>query len=83
VAEDRGRTRTEEYRVYDGRGIGNAIRHFRQTAELSQTELAERTAIPREYLVAIEHGLETKQVRRLFRLLRALDLELAIRRRAG
>jgi transcriptional regulator with XRE-family HTH domain len=41
-------------------------------------ELARQTGILREYLIAMEQGLETEQVRRLLRLLKALDLGITI-----
>jgi transcriptional regulator with XRE-family HTH domain len=73
--------RTDVYRVYDARGLGHAIRYFRQEAGLTQAELAERTGIPRPYLVHIEQGHETEHLRKLFRILRNLDLDLSVERR--
>jgi DNA-binding XRE family transcriptional regulator len=73
--------RNQSYRIYDAADIGHALRHFRHAASLSQSELARQTGIPREYLIAMEHGLETEQIRRLLRLLKALDLGMTIGRR--
>jgi DNA-binding XRE family transcriptional regulator len=68
----------QSYRIYDAADIGNALRHFRHAAGVSQNDLARQTGIPREYLIAMEHGLETEQVRRLLRLLKALDAGITI-----
>jgi HTH-type transcriptional regulator / antitoxin HipB len=71
----------EAYRVYDARGIGQALRHFRQLRGMTQAELADQAGIPRQYLVAMEGGLETEQVRRTFRALRALGLGITVQPR--
>lgn len=80
MTNDTDPTKDDAYRVYDARSIGHAIRHFRHTAGLTQSELAERTGIPREYIVAMEAGLETEQLRRLLRVLRSLGLGIALQR---
>jgi HTH-type transcriptional regulator / antitoxin HipB len=68
----------DTYRIYDARSIGAAIRHFRQEAGLTQAELAERTGLNRQYIVEMEQGLETEQLRRLLRTLKALGVRITL-----
>lgn len=69
------------YWVYNAHSLGRAIRHYRHEAGLTQAELAERTGIPREYIVAMEQGLETEQLRRLFRVIKSFGLGITLQRR--
>jgi HTH-type transcriptional regulator / antitoxin HipB len=68
------------YRIYDARSMGRALRHFRQEAGLTQAELAERTGVSRQYLVEMEQGLETEQLRRLLRVLKTLGVRITLGR---
>lgn len=61
--------------------IGETIRAVRQTDGIQQAELAERAGLHRSYVSKIERGGSMETMARVFRLLRALDLELVIRRR--
>ncbi|WP_080669630.1 helix-turn-helix domain-containing protein [Bradyrhizobium japonicum] len=53
--------------------FGKIIAGLRQSAQLSQEELAERAAIHRTYVSQIERGLKSPTIVMLFRLARALD----------
>jgi HTH-type transcriptional regulator/antitoxin HipB len=68
------------YRIYDARSLGQALRHFRQEAHLTQAELAEKMGLNRQYIVEMEHGLETEQLRRLLRTLRALGVRITLQK---
>ncbi|MGH8889050.1 MAG: helix-turn-helix domain-containing protein [Acidothermaceae bacterium] len=57
------------------------IRAARETAELSQTDLAERARTNRFAIAQIENGHQTRAIEQLFDALAALNLELAIRPR--
>jgi HTH-type transcriptional regulator/antitoxin HipB len=69
---------TGQFRVYAPSSLGDAIRHYRLEASLTQAELAERVGVQRSYLSELESGKETEQVRRLFRILRELGLRITI-----
>jgi transcriptional regulator with XRE-family HTH domain len=45
---------------------------------LTQAQLAEKTGLNRTYLVALEHGRETEQLRRLFRVLKTLGVQISL-----
>ena len=63
--------------------IGSAIRHARTQRGLSQQELADLLGINRQYLVDLEHGRATTQLRRLVALLNSLGLDLVVSDRAA
>lgn len=67
---------TESYRIYNAEALGQAIRHFREEAGLTQAELADRLGMRRPTLVAIENGQMTEQVRRIVELLKELGIRL-------
>lgn len=56
--------------------IGEIIRRARIEAGMTQSELAQKADIRREYLVRLERGLETTQLRALQAVCDALDLVL-------
>ena len=58
--------------------LGGALARARRDAGLTQQELADRAGFDRAYLSRMESGLATEQVQRLFLVLRALHLELAV-----
>ena len=68
------------FRVYTPAALGTAIRHYRRQSGLSQAELAELTGLNRTYLSALEHGQETEQLRRFFRVLRHLGVRVSLER---
>lgn len=73
-------TKDTPFRVYTPATLGTAIRHYRQQTGLSQAELADLTGLNRTYLSALEHGQETEQIRRLFRVLRQLGVRVSLER---
>ena len=58
--------------------LGRALARARQAAGLTQEAMAAELGIHRSYLARMECGLATEQIKRMFGLLRFLDLELAI-----
>lgn len=68
----------EQFRIYSARSLGDAIKHYRGEAGLSQAELAERAGLNRSYLSALEQGHETEQVRRLLRVLKELGVRITL-----
>jgi transcriptional regulator with XRE-family HTH domain len=52
--------------------FGKVIASLRQSAKLSQEELADRAAIHRTYVSQVERGLKSPTIVVLFRLARAL-----------
>ena len=66
------------FRIYTPASLGDAVRHYRTEAELTQAQLAERAGIQRSYLSELESGKETEQVRRLFRVLRQLGVRMML-----
>lgn len=73
----------DEWVVFDPASLGTALAHFREKAGLTQEALARKAGLHRPYLSQLERGKATTQTERLFRVLRRLDLELVLRRRAG
>lgn len=65
-------------RVYTPASLGQAIRHYRQEAGLTQAELAERAGLNRTYLSALEQGRGTEQLTRLLRVLRQLGARMTV-----
>jgi HTH-type transcriptional regulator/antitoxin HipB len=66
------------FRVYTPASLGEAIRHYRRQAGLTQAELAERAGLNRTYLSALEQGRETEQLKRLLRVLRHLGVRMKL-----
>ena len=69
----------QEYRVYNAQALGKAIKHFREQAGLTQSELAARVGIQRSYLAELESGQVSEQTRRLVSLLGALGARIVVR----
>jgi len=67
-----------EFRVYNAEGLGEAIRHFREQAGMTQTELAELVGIRQSYLSELENGHANEQVRRLIALFKALGVRVVV-----
>jgi transcriptional regulator with XRE-family HTH domain len=55
--------------------LGQAIRDARERAELSQTALAERCDLTHAAISKIETGKANPTMRKLFRVLEALDIQ--------
>jgi len=68
----------KEFRVYNAEGLGEAIRHFRAQAGMTQTELAELVGIRQSYLSELENGHVNEQVRRLIALFKALGVRVVV-----
>jgi len=66
------------YRIYNAASLGDAIRHYRSVAGLTQAELAEATGLQRSYLSELENGKETEQLARLLRVLRLLGVRMTL-----
>lgn len=71
---------TEQFRVYSVQSLGAAIKHYRQEAKLSQTELAQRAGLNRTYLSSLEQGHETEQLRRLLRVMKELGVRMTLQK---
>ena len=61
--------------------MGETLRRRRKLLGWSQTELSRRSGVKQENLSAIENGAEGVRLGTLFRILAALNLELAVRHR--
>ncbi len=68
------------YGIHSAESIGSAIRHFRLQAGLSQAELAERAGLNRTYVSTLEQGRENEQLRRILRILKQLDVSVALQK---
>ena len=68
----------QPFRIYTPASLGDAIRHYRTEAGLTQAQLAEAAGLQRSYLSELENGKETEQVRRLFRVLRQLGVRITL-----
>ena len=69
---------SEEFWIYNAEGLGQAVRHFREKAGLTQAQLAELTGVSRTYLVELEGGRATEQTRRLVALLKVLGARIVV-----
>jgi ribosome-binding protein aMBF1 (putative translation factor) len=70
----------QPFRIYTAASFGQAIRHYRLKAGLSQAQLAEEMGIDRYYLSRLERGHETFQVRNLVAILRRLGVRATLQR---
>jgi len=68
----------EPFRVYNAAGLGQAVRHFREQARLTQTQLADRVGIRQSYLSELEAGKATEQTERLVALFKALGTRIVV-----
>jgi transcriptional regulator with XRE-family HTH domain len=66
------------FRIYAPTSLGDAIRHYRTEAGLTQEQLAEITGLQRSYLSELETGKETEQLKRIFRVLRQLGVRMTL-----
>lgn len=72
--------KSQRFRVYSAATLGAAIRHYRNALGISQTELAARAGMPRNYVNALENGLETEQLKRTLAVLRELGVRMTLDR---
>jgi transcriptional regulator with XRE-family HTH domain len=75
-------TQVEErpFRIYTAASIGQAIRHYRKQAGLTQAEFADQVGVNRTYLSRLERGQETEQLRRILAMLRQLGVKTTLER---
>lgn len=66
------------YRIYSAGSLGDAIRHYRKEAGLTQAQLAEAVGLQRSYLSELEQGKETEQLSRILRVLRRLGVRITL-----
>jgi transcriptional regulator with XRE-family HTH domain len=69
---------SSRFRIYTPASLGDAIRHYRTEAGLTQAQLAEVAGLQRSYLSELENGKETEQLKRAFRLLRQLGVRMTL-----
>ncbi|HUF99056.1 MAG TPA: helix-turn-helix transcriptional regulator [Ilumatobacter sp.] len=74
---------TAEIVVHGPAQIGHAIRRYREVRGFDQAELAELADVHRSYVSKTENSTPTETLGKVMRMLRALDLELVVRPRAG
>jgi len=58
--------------------LGRALQEARQSAGLTQEQVAERTAVDRSYLARMDSGLSVLLLQRTLRVLRRLGAELVV-----
>lgn len=58
--------------------LAAVIRAAREDTGLSQAELAERLAFPRDYMVDLESGRPNLYAKRLFRVFHELDITVTL-----
>ncbi len=75
---DSDSTSRPPFRIYTPASLGDAIRHYRKEAGLTQAQLAEASGLQRSYLSELESGKETEQLKRVFRLLRQLGVRMTL-----
>lgn len=75
-----GHLAEQPFRIYTPASFGQAIRHYRTQAGLTQDELAERVGLDRTYLSRLESGGDTQQLRRILAILRELGVKATLER---
>jgi transcriptional regulator with XRE-family HTH domain len=66
------------YRIYSAASLGDAIRHYRSAAGLTQAQLAASVGLQRSYVSELERGKETEQLARILRILRQLGVRMTL-----
>jgi transcriptional regulator with XRE-family HTH domain len=74
-----GATPERPYRIYNAASLGVALRDARQSAGMTQLEMAERLGVDRSYVSEMENGKETEQLRRVLSALRILGMRMTLR----
>jgi HTH-type transcriptional regulator/antitoxin HipB len=69
---------SDQYRIYNAQALGEAVRHYREEAGLTQAELAARVGLRQSYLSELESGHTTEQVQRLVALFKALGVRVIV-----
>ncbi len=75
---DEGTGHGGPFRIYSPASLGDAIRHYRTAAGLTQAQLAEMAGLQRSYLSELESGKETEQLKRILRVLRQLGVRMTL-----
>jgi len=78
MTTDDGGGPSQGFRVYTAASLGDAIRHYRTEAGMTQAQLAAQTGLQRSYLSELERGKETEQLKRLLRVLRQLGVRMTL-----
>lgn len=78
TSSDKDSSSAGPFRIYTPASLGDAIRHYRKEAGLTQAQLAELAGLRRSYLSELESGKETEQVKRVLRVLRQLGVRMTI-----
>ncbi len=68
-----------EIRSYNAMRLSAALRHFRESAQLTQAQLAEAAGVSRDAIIKLESGKVTEQVSHLLKLLRAVDARIVVK----
>jgi len=68
----------ESYRIYNAESLGQAVRHFREEAGLTQAEFARQVGLQQSHLSELESGRMTEQTRRLVSLFKALGVRMVV-----
>jgi transcriptional regulator with XRE-family HTH domain len=76
--EDQHKRQSGPFRVYSPASLGDAIRHYRTAAGLTQAQLAEMAGLHRSYLSELESGKETEQLKRLLHVFRQLGVRMTL-----
>jgi len=69
---------SEHVRVYNAKGLGAAVRHFRQEAVFTQAELAAQAGVQRTYVSKLENGDMSEQLDRLIRMLKLMGARITV-----
>lgn len=67
---------TQRFVVRNAGDLGRTVAQARHLSDVSQTDLAAQTGIPRDYLSRLEGGMETLHLKRTLAVLRALGVQL-------
>jgi HTH-type transcriptional regulator/antitoxin HipB len=68
----------EQFRVYNAATLGQALKHFREEAGLTQGELAARLGMRQPYLSKIEAGKATPRTNLLIQILREVGARIVV-----
>jgi len=71
----------QELVIHGPAQLGHAIRRFREECGLDQVELADLADVHRTYVSKVENAMPADTLRRVMRMIHALNLELVIRKR--
>ncbi|MHB8319658.1 MAG: helix-turn-helix transcriptional regulator [Acidimicrobiales bacterium] len=67
-----------EWRASNSSELGSALAEVRRTQGATQADIAEQIGVDRTYVARMESGLSTRQMQRIFAILRDAGFELAI-----